>query len=349
MKSRLSTVLLICVVGVALVASSGCCRKPPKEVGEAEAAVAQAKENCAVEYAPDEYQKAYDALSMAQKYAEDRKCKDSKKSALEAIELAAAAEKRAGERKAELTAEADKLIADAEAAIQKAKAKYADLEKKRAQVAKEREDALAFAKEKDFAAFEVKMDIPEPKVNTAAMDKVNAGAAVLEEAKKMKAAGGCNLLDVIAKLKTVPPYFTDAMAMMDANMRELDTLSASIKETLKVKLAEWEAKQPKFWEHDVVKGECLWKIAANENYYGDPFQWPLIWWENQWTEEKVQGMSKEERFHLIKDPDLIFPGQHFTFSMKPEAADVTKAIDYAKNRYGLTDWRDIPDFLTDGK
>jgi len=332
-----------------LIASSGCCRKPPKEVGEAEAAVAQAEENCAKVYAPEDYKKAYDALSMAQKYAEDRKCKDSRNSALEAIELAAGAEKRANERKAELTQKADKLIADAEKAIEKAKAKYADLEKKKTKVAQERADALAYAKEKDFAAFDVKMDLAEPKLNTAAMDKVKAAEGVLADAKNMKAAGGCNLLDVVAKLKTVAPMLKDAMAMMATNSKALDELSANIKETLKIKTAEWEDKQPKFWEHDVVKGDCLWKIAEREDFYGDPFKWPLIWWENQWTEEKVQGMSEEESFNLIKDPDLIFPGQHFTFSMKPEMATVEKAIDYARNRYGLTDWRDIPDFLTDGK
>jgi hypothetical protein len=348
MKSRLSLLLLIAVVGVALIATSGCCRKPPKEVGEAEAAVAKAEEACAKEYAPEDYQKAYDKLSMAQQLAADRKCKPSRKAALEAIDLAAAAEKRAGERQAELNAEADRLIAAAEASIQKAKAAYADLEAKKNKVAKERAEALQVAKDKDFAKYGIQMDLPEPKIDTTPMNLINAAEGILAEAKKMRAEGKCNLLDVIAKLKTID--LSKAIALIAENSKALDELSLKIQEILKIKTAEWLDKQkPTFWEHDVVKGECLWKIAANANYYGDPFKWPLIWWENQWTEEKVQGMAKEQRFHLIKDPDLIFPGQHFKFSMNPDAANVEKAIHYAKNRYGLTDWRDIPDFLTDGK
>jgi nucleoid-associated protein YgaU len=347
MKSRLSMLLLITVVGVALIASSGCCRKPPKEVGEAEAAVAQAEGACAKEYAPEDYQKAYDKLSMAQKLATDRKCKDSRKAALEAIDLAAAAEKRAGEREAELNAEADGLIAAAEAEIQKAKTAYADLERKKNTVAQERNEALQVAKDKDFAKFDVKMDLPEPKVDPTPMNLVSTAEGILAEAKTMRAEGKCNLLDVIAKLKTID--LSKVMGLIADNSKALDKLSALIQETLKIKTVEWMDKQPKFWEHDVVKGECLWKIAANPDYYNDPFKWPLIWWSNQWTEEKVQGLTKEQTFNLIKDPDLIFPGQHFKFSMKPEAADAENAIHYAKNRYGLTDWRDIPDFLTDGK
>lgn len=347
MKSRLPLLLLITVMGISLIASSGCCRKPPKEVGEAEAAVAQAAEACAKEYAPDDYQKAYDKLSMAQQLAEDRKCKPSRNAALEAIELAAAAEESAKTKEAALNSEADKLIAAVEADIQKVKTAYADLERKKNKVAQERKDALQVAKDKDFAKFDVKIDLPEPKVDPAPMRLVGTAEGEIAAAKKMRAEGKCNLLDVIAKLKTIS--VRDAFTPMEANSRALDKLSTDIAETLKIKTAEWVDKQPKFWEHDVVKGECLWKIAANESYYADPFKWPLIWWENQWTEDKVQGMSKEESFHLIKDPDLIFPGQHFKFSMKPEAANVTRAIDYAKNRYGLTDWRDIPDFLTDGK
>ncbi|HUX06008.1 MAG TPA: hypothetical protein VMX35_01740 [Acidobacteriota bacterium] len=347
MKSRLSLLLLITVMGIALVASSGCCRKPPKEVGEAEAAVAKAEEACAKEYAPGDYQKAYDKLSMAQKLAEDRKCKPSRAAALEAIELAAAAEESAKAKEAALNTEADKLIADAQAEIEKIKSAYADLERKKTKVAQERKDALQVAVDKDFAKFEVKMDLAEPKVDPAPLNIVKGVEATIADAKKMRAEGKCNLLDVVAKLKTIS--FGNAMAAIEANSKALDQLILDIKETLKIKTAEWVDKQPKFWEHDVVKGECLWKIAANENYYGDPFKWPLIWWENQWTEDKAQSLTKDQSFHLIKDPDLIFPGQHFKFNMKPEEADVTRAIDYAKNRYGLTDWRDIPNFLTDGK
>ena len=350
MKSRLSLLILVSVSVIALVASSGCCRKPPEEVAQAEAAVAQAKENCAEEYAPEEYKKAYDALSMAQQYAQDRKCKDSKASALEAIELAAAAEKKASEVEAEYKAKAEAMMAESEKAIEKAEAGWADLQKKKDEVAKKREAALQVGVDKEFAKYDLTLDLPEAEVNAAALSKINEAKGVLANAKKMMAEGKCNLLEVIAELKKIPGLIEDAAGMMKADAGKLEKLNALIEKTLEEKLAELVViTTPKFWKHEVVKGECLWKIAEREDYYGDPFKWPIIWWENQWTEEKVQNLGEDERFHLIKDPDLIFPGQKFTFPMKPDEAKVAKAIDYAKNRYGLTDWRDIPDFLTDGK
>jgi nucleoid-associated protein YgaU len=39
--------------------------------------------------------------------------------------------------------------------------------------------------------------------------------------------------------------------------------------------------------------DCLWKIAGREEFYGDPYLWPLIWERNK---------------KLIQDPDLIYPG-----------------------------------------
>ena len=47
-------------------------------------------------------------------------------------------------------------------------------------------------------------------------------------------------------------------------------------------------------EHQVVKGENLWRIAAYERYYNDPLKWVLIFAANT---------------HQIFDPDLIFPDQ----------------------------------------
>jgi len=46
--------------------------------------------------------------------------------------------------------------------------------------------------------------------------------------------------------------------------------------------------------HIVVKGECLFYIAAYREYYGDPFKWPLIYAANK---------------DKIANPHWIYPGQ----------------------------------------
>ncbi len=46
--------------------------------------------------------------------------------------------------------------------------------------------------------------------------------------------------------------------------------------------------------YTVKEGDTLWSIAGKPDIYGDPCQWPLIYWAN----------SKQ-----IKNPTLIYPGQ----------------------------------------
>ena len=68
-------------------------------------------------------------------------------------------------------------------------------------------------------------------------------------------------------------------------------------------------------EHEVVKGDNLWKISGNA--YGNPYQWPLIYKTNQ---------------DKIKDADLIYPGQVFAIDQNASAADVDTAVHHAKTR-----------------
>lgn len=54
-------------------------------------------------------------------------------------------------------------------------------------------------------------------------------------------------------------------------------------------------KKPKLpTTHTVVKGECLWYIAGYPEVYGNPLEWPRIYEANR---------------DIIKNPDLIYPGQ----------------------------------------
>lgn len=63
--------------------------------------------------------------------------------------------------------------------------------------------------------------------------------------------------------------------------------------------------------YTVVKGDCLWKIAAKEDMYANPFLWPLIWDSNR---------------DLIKDtPDLIWPDWVFKINREYTEDDAKKA------------------------
>ncbi|HVN49426.1 MAG TPA: hypothetical protein VMU30_11490 [Bacteroidota bacterium] len=61
------------------------------------------------------------------------------------------------------------------------------------------------------------------------------------------------------------------------------------------------------WKHD---RDCLWNIAAKPKIYHNPFLWPKIWEDNRGQ---------------IKNPDLIYKGQHLMIPEKaPLSAQETK-------------------------
>jgi len=354
MKPRLSVTILVAAAAVALIATAGCCRRPPDEVGQAEAALAQAREECAEQYAPEEYQSALEAYNAAERYwAEDRHCRNARAAALEAIELAANAEARANERMAELEAEAARLIAGIESAIQDAEAAWAELERLETEVEANRDRAseAQAGRLEEYEDCEIATDWPEVTVDSTPPDRIAEARAQLNHTRQMMVEGECNLLDVIAELNGIPAIVQQASGTISAEAERLNEINGWIEQTLAERQAELERcileRFPP--EYVVQRGDCLWRIAEMEMIYGCPFQWPRIWWANQWTEEAAQTLTREERFNLIRDPDLIFPGQVLTINRLDDPDEMRRAEHYARNRYGTTDWRDIPNFLTDGR
>ncbi|HET6654786.1 MAG TPA: LysM peptidoglycan-binding domain-containing protein [Gammaproteobacteria bacterium] len=69
--------------------------------------------------------------------------------------------------------------------------------------------------------------------------------------------------------------------------------------------------------YDVRHGDTLWGIAGQQNVYGNPWEWPLIYKANT---DKIQ------------DADLIFPDQQFTIPSYPSQDAVNSAVEHAKNR-----------------
>ena len=69
--------------------------------------------------------------------------------------------------------------------------------------------------------------------------------------------------------------------------------------------------------YTVSKGDNLWDISAKPAVYNNPYQWPLIYKKNS---------------DVIKDADLIYPGQELGIDDNPSASDVSSAVEHAKTR-----------------
>jgi nucleoid-associated protein YgaU len=57
--------------------------------------------------------------------------------------------------------------------------------------------------------------------------------------------------------------------------------------------------KPKVLTHRVAPGECLWSIAGQDSYYGEPLKWVWIYAAN---------------YSQILDPDLIYPDQELSLA-----------------------------------
>ncbi len=62
--------------------------------------------------------------------------------------------------------------------------------------------------------------------------------------------------------------------------------------------------------HDVVKGDTLWDISGSGSAYSDNMQWPLLFKYNR---------------DIIKDPDLIYPGQNLKIQKNVTEDEVKRA------------------------
>lgn len=67
----------------------------------------------------------------------------------------------------------------------------------------------------------------------------------------------------------------------------------------------------------VSAGDNLWSISGKDSVYGNPYQWPLLYKANR---------------DIIKDADLIFPGQDLSIDRAASAGDIDAAVNHAKTR-----------------
>jgi len=120
MRKNYFSLVFFSLIMVGLIAFSGCCRKPPEEVADAEAALAKVKDECAEDYVPEDFQKAQDKMKESQDWFDQKKCKESRAAALEVIALADEIETKAAEVQQEAKVKAEESVEKAKAAIAEA-------------------------------------------------------------------------------------------------------------------------------------------------------------------------------------------------------------------------------------
>ena len=71
--------------------------------------------------------------------------------------------------------------------------------------------------------------------------------------------------------------------------------------------------------HTVARGECLWRIAEQDQIYDDPFEWPLIYSENRANIDKTanqHGFTNHEENWIFPDQKLAIPRDSSTQEIK---------------------------------
>ena len=116
----------------------GCAKPPAKEIESAEKAVAEAKQKEADLYVMDVFSKAEEALKKSKSYVDEKKYKEAKSAAEEALGLAQQAIASIEPNKAKMKADAEQIIIDVQNSLGELKSSAVKLIKKRDQVDREK-------------------------------------------------------------------------------------------------------------------------------------------------------------------------------------------------------------------
>jgi nucleoid-associated protein YgaU len=308
----MKTAFKLATVGVMVVLTAACCRKAPKEVGDATAALNEAQKTCTPTYAATTFQDAQSLLNKANDLVANKKCREAKKEAL-------AASEKVKEATTEATAEQARAQKDAEAAIAAAKDAMSAAEQAigaQNQQASATNQHLQELKTKASQACaqneanEITYSVETAQVSPATYDQ--AKAAFSEAERYM--GNPCDYYKARDAAK-------NAMELANKAKSEAESETASIKaeDERKTTMVQDLIAKCKPLHYVVVKGDCLWKISAKNDIYANPFLWPLIWDANR---------------GLIKDhPDLIYPKWDLKINRDYTDADAKKAEKTARNHH----------------
>ncbi len=108
---------------------------------------------------------------------------------------------------------------------------------------------------------------------------------------------------------------TDLDALKTNKISALPEFFDKVHNQMQASLDAW-VEAPKEMNYTVVKGDCLWRIAKKDQFYGNGFAWPMIYNANR---------------DQIKNANLIFPKQTFKI---PNLTEQEKAkYDKIKKNY----------------
>ncbi|MEJ2420427.1 MAG: LysM peptidoglycan-binding domain-containing protein [Acidobacteriota bacterium] len=116
----MNTGFKVAVVGTLVVLTVACCRKAPKEVGDASAALNDLQSTCASTYDASGLSEAQNMMSQANDLVANKKCKDAKAKALDVMKKVDEVKKATEEEQAKAKTDAESAISSAKDAIKDA-------------------------------------------------------------------------------------------------------------------------------------------------------------------------------------------------------------------------------------
>lgn len=204
MKKNVKDSVIVVLALLLLISFAGCAKPPTKEMSDAKMAFQAATDVGAQEYAPDQYMSAEDALNQANQLMEQKKYKQAREKALEALKLSREAEAAAVNSKNAANREAKEMYDLALAAVNSANQAGADTYAQ-AQMQDARRTLAEAKKTYEAGDFKTAKQLAE-----AALEKARAAEATAkQEASTRQAQVAQEAAEIAAPAAQPRPYPTE--------------------------------------------------------------------------------------------------------------------------------------------
>lgn len=256
--------LTILLTALVVVAFGGCAKPPTQEMSDAKMAFQAATDAGAPTYASDLYMSAEDALNQATTLMEQKKYKQAREKAIEAVKLAREAQASAITNKNTLNVSAEEMYRMALEALDRAN------------------QAGAY---------------------TYVPQQMEDAQRTLEEAKKAYQAGDYVTARQLAQAGLAKAQQVEQLAK-EADAMKRSQAEAAAQQQAQEMRDPGAMPRPYPTNHVVIKGESLWWIAEYKQIYNDPFQWPLIYKANRAKIKDPDLIFPDQNFVIPRQPEL---------------------------------------------